>query len=494
MLSFLSVLTARLMRVGDVQRQSFLHFGTSVTVMVLGFLSTMAITHLTGSPSVPGGLFLFLSYLGIFSLISSGGLGGAAINYMGRKKQCVEYFSAYLALRILLLVASLLFLVLLSPYFYDLSVTGLYPWLLCAVAVTSLSDIAGTWVYGTGRAGFLQISTLVNNLMRILVQVLAVVAGYGVAGLAGGVVAGLVAGLLYLIPLCRIKPVRFTARTAEDLIRFSFWSLLASGGMVLYGNIDTILLGYFGSTSDVGLYRISLQLASFSLFTALALQTILYPKFAAWQNEGRRDLISAYLASAFSYSLLLALPVCVGGSILGGRLLYFLYGSPYQDAWSALVLLLATQVAYVFVYLWSMTLGALGMPRSGAIAALIAIAVNIPMNLILIPMYGITGAAAAILITVIIHACSACLFLKPHIRLTPDFRALRSISVSTGVMAFIVVSFVTLIPPSTVQVIGAAVGLGGGIYLFTLVRLEHGIDSALKKMVQDMGIVLPEWL
>nr|WP_319538300.1 polysaccharide biosynthesis C-terminal domain-containing protein [uncultured Methanospirillum sp.] len=494
MLSFLSDLTARLMRVGDVQRQSFLHFGTSVSVMILGFLSTMAITHLTSSPSVPGGLFLFLSYLGIFSLISSGGLGGAAITYMSREKQRVEYFSAYLALRLLLLVASLLFLVLLSPYFYDLSATGLFPWLLGAVAVTSLSDIAGTWVYGTGRAGFLQISTLVNNLIRILVQILAVVGGYGVAGLAGGVVAGLVAGLLYLVPLCRIRPIKFTARSAEDLIRFSFWSLLASGGMVLYGNIDTILLGYFGSTSDVGLYRISLQLASFSLFTALALQTILYPKFAAWQHEGRRDLISAYLASAFSYSLLLALPVCIGGSLLGGSLLYFLYGSPYQYAWPALVLLLATQVAYVFVYLWSMTLGALGMPRFSAMAALIATAVNIPLNLILIPDLGITGAAAAILITVVVHACSAYLYLKPHIRLTPDFRALRSIILASVIMVVGVSAFIAVIPPVTVFVVAAAVGLGGVIYLLTLIRLEHGIDSALRRMMQEMGIVLPEWL
>ncbi|WP_325630979.1 flippase [Methanospirillum sp.] len=494
MFSFLSDFTARLMRVGDVQRQSFLHFGTSVAVMVLGFLSTMAITHLTGSPSVPGGLFLFLSYLGIFSLISSGGLGGAAIAYMSPVKQREEYFSAYLALRILLLVVSLFVLVLFAPLLYDLSVTGLFPWLLGAVAVTSLSDIVGTWVYGTGRAGFLQISTLVNNLIRIIVQTLAVVAGFGVAGLAGGVVAGLVAGLIYLVPLCRFRPVLFNAKAAENLIRFSFWSLLASGGMVLYGNIDTILLGYFASTSEVGLYRIPLQLASFSLFSALALQTILYPKFVAWNNEGRRDLISAYLASALSYSLLLALPVCIGGSYLGGRLLYFLYGSPYEAAWPVLILLLITQVAYVFVYLWSMALGALGIPRAGAMAALIASVVNIPLNLILIPGFGITGAAAAILITVIVHACCAYKFLKPHIRLTPDFRALRSISLATGIMVVCVVCFVALIPPTTVEVVAAAVGVGGGIYLLTLIRLEHGIDSALRRMIQEMGIVLPEWL
>lgn len=494
MASFFSVFVNRLMRIGDVQRQSFLHFGTSVAVTVLGFLSTMAVTHLTGSPDVPGGYFLFLAYLGIFSLISSGGLGGAAVNYMSTEDQRDEYFSAYLTLRILLLAGSLLTLFLLSPVLVDLASIGLLPWLIGAVAVTSVADAGGTWLYGTGRAGYLQISTLINNLTRILVQIIAVLSGYGVAGLAGSVIAGLLVGTLYIIPQCRFRSQRFGIGHAEDLIRFSFWALLASGGMVIYGNIDTILLGYFASTTEVGLYRIALQLASFALFSALALNTILYPKFSSWQHDERRAWIERSLARALSYSLLLALPVCIGGLILGDKLLYFLYGSPYLAAASALTLLLAAQVAYVFVYLWTMTLSALGLPRVAAIAALIASAVNIPLNLLFIPVYGITGAAGAVLVTVIIHACCAGMYLKEHVRLTPDLRALRSICLATLIMAAFVAGFVTILPPAHVILVATAVFLGGGIYLLTLIRLERGIDTALRRMMQEMGIVLPEWL
>ena len=492
--SLISTLIHKLMQTGDVQRQSFLHFGTSITITVLGFLVTMAVTHLAGSPDVPGGYFLFLSYLGIFSLISSGGLGGAAVNLMSREGRKDEYFTAYLTLRTFLLFVSLGFLILISPFLIDLTATGLLPWLISAVAITSLSDIVGTWLYGSGKVGYLQISTLINNIIRIFIQFFAILAGYGIAGLAGSVVAGLIAGTFYLIPLCRFKPTRFTCDTAKDLLRFSFWSLLATGGMVMYGNIDAILLGYFSTTSEVGLYRIALQLASFSLFAALALNTILYPKFAAWKEDERKAWISSSLARAISYSLLLALPICLGGVILSDKLLYFLYGSPYESAGSVLVLLLFAQVAYIFVYLWSMTLGALGLFQKTAIAALIATSINLPLNWILIPIYGINGAAGAILLTVIIHAICIGVSLNRQISLSLDFRALRSIGIAAIAMGMGVSIFTYFIPPTQAFVVGIAIFLGAGIYILSLLHLERGIETALRKMIQEMGIVLSEWL
>jgi len=488
------ILTDLLLRIGDVQRQSFLHFGTSITVTVLGFLSTMAITHLTGSPDVPGGYFLFLAYLGIFSLISSGGLGGATVSLMGSGKRSGEYFSTYLTLRIFLLSGSIILLALLGAAMVDLTAAGLLPWLIGAVAATACADITGTWLYATGKVGYIQISNLINNLVRIMVQVLAILTGFGVAGLAGSVIAGLVAGSLYLIPLCHFRLGPVSRKSAEELITFSFWTLLASGGMVIYGNIDTILLGYFGSTHDVGLYRIALQLASFALFSALALNTILYPKFASWQHDERRAWIAGSLARAVSYSLLLALPVCVGGIILGDRLLYFLYGSPYLAAGFVLTLLLMAQVAYVFVFLWTMTLSALGMPKSAAVPALIASAVNIPLNLLFIPVFGITGAGVAILVTVLIHAVCAGGILSRYVGLTPDIRALKSICIATFCMTVVVGLFVLIIPLTHVLLLAGCVLLGAVSYFLTLVRLERGIDTALGRMMQEMGLVIPEWL
>lgn len=494
MRTLLHRLAAGLMQTGDLQRQSLLHFGTSVTVTVLGFLSTMAVTHLTGTPDVPGGYFLFLSYLGIFSLISSGGLGGAAVSLMGDGERREEVFSTYLLLRLLILAGSVSVLMVAAPVMTDLSAAGLVPWLVGAVLVTSLGDIAGTWLYGTGKAGYVQAGGLVNTLIRIPVQVAAVILGFGVAGLAGGVVAGLLAGACLLLPFCRFRMRLTSWKTAGEMLRFACWAFLASGGMILYGNIDTILLGYFASSSEVGLYRIALQLASFALFSALALQTILYPKFSSWRLDERREWIAGSLTRAISYSLLLALPVCIGGVLLGDSLLFYLYGSPYRSASLALSLLLASQVVYVFVYLWTMSLSALGRPRDAAVSALIACGVNISANLYLIPLAGLTGAAVAILVTVLIHAGCAGVLLSREIPLRVDTRALRSIGCATLIMAGLIWGVIQGVPVESAGTLALIVVLGAGVYFLVLFRLERHIDTAIRKMMRDMGVVLPPWL
>jgi len=36
--------------------------------------------------------------------------------------------------------------------------------------------------------------------------------------------------------------------------------------------------------------------------------------------------------------------------------------------------------------------------------------------------------------------------------------------------------------------------LGAGVYFLVLFRLERHIDTAIRKMMRDMGVVLPPWL
>lgn len=282
----------KFLQIGDVQRQSLIHFSTSILTMAAGFLSTICITHWLGTPDTPGGFFLFLSYLGIFQLISSGGLGGAAVRLMNEKNYRDEYFSAFVVMRFILLIGSIAIIILMMPYLYDLTNVGLGIWLLAAVIISSLSDITGTYLYGTGMSGILQVTNLMNNLVRIGVQVIAVFLGYGIFGLAGSVIAGLVVGLLISFRYADFHLVRFDPVMMKNLMIFSAWAFFASGGMIVYTNADVILIGYYLTNADVGIYRIAIQLAYVGLFSALAISTIMYPKIVIWKREHNSALIA----------------------------------------------------------------------------------------------------------------------------------------------------------------------------------------------------------
>ena len=100
------------------------------------------------------------------------------------------------------------------------------------------------------------------------------------------------------------------------------------------------LLDYYVPSTDVSVYRIAFQLTSPATFTTVALQTTLYPKISRWHADGALDRVTLSLARAVTYSLLLAVPVAVGGWILGDRLLYFFYGAGFAAGAPALAVLL----------------------------------------------------------------------------------------------------------------------------------------------------------
>ena len=118
------------------------------------------------------------------------------------------------------------------------------------------------------------------------------------------------------------------------------------------------------------------------------------------------------LARAFTYSLFLAIPTCIGGWILGERLLYYLYGASFTAGTIALFFLLLVQVVNVFMFLGTMSLNALNHPKDAFWITVIAATANILLDIILIPVLGITGAAIATLIAMTLNAIGALMFLS----------------------------------------------------------------------------------
>ena len=130
-------------------------------------------------------------------------------------------------------------------------------------------------------------------------------------------------------------------------------------------------------------------------------------KSAIGETQGQIAEIENSLARAFTYSLFLAIPTCIGGWILGEKLLYYLYGASFVEGTPALFFLLLVQIVNVFMYLGTMSLTALNRPKDAFWITVIAAIANILLDLTLIPVMGITGAAVATLIAMTIQ-CTWC--------------------------------------------------------------------------------------
>ncbi|MDD3622603.1 MAG: flippase [Methanofollis sp.] len=481
------------MGIDPVRRQSLISLISTISLTLAGFVATMYFTHVLGKATY-GAYALFLAYYGIFNLIGDGGFGGAAVKRISEGSERNEYFTAFLVLRVLLLAVSVTALLALRPYIDNLQGEGILFWLVLALVIGVFTGVAGNGVYGEGKVGVNQGGGLLNNLVKILLQVVAVFLGYGAAGLVGGFIAGLFAGGIFNFKFLTLRPARFTRRHLRNLSTFSFWIFLASSGVIVFSYADTILIGYFMTDADVGVYQIAFQFTTAAAFTTTALRTTLYPKISRWHAEGHSTWISNALSRAFTYSLILAVPVAVGGWVLGEHLLYFFYGAGFAEGTVVLSILLLVQVINVFMYLQTMALNAINRPRESFYATGTAAVVNITLDLALIPLIGIEGAAIATLVTMLVNAAIARYYLSKQIAVSLERGPTLHILLAAGTMALVVLTYRALIPLSNVFLVLAAVALGAIVYGLVLLKTDRGIHDELRDLVAQLGVPWPRWL
>lgn len=474
------------MGIGAVQRQSIISLIWQVAFTFLGLLSTMYFAHAVGA-GVLGAYFLFLAYLGTIGMVTDGGFGGAAIKRISEGEEQDAYFSAFFVLRSLFVTVTVIALILLRNYFVDLNNEGTFVWLLLALIVSIFHGSISYGIAGRGKMGIFSTCGFINNVSRILIQVVAIYLGFGVAGLAGGFVLGmLVAGIIEL-RFFDLRLRSFGWRHVKSLSTFSFWLFLTSGGVLVFLYADTVMIGYFMGNADVGVYKVVIQLTTAATFTTHAMLQTLWPKVSRWGKTGETGLIEESLSRAFSYSFLLAVPVFFGGILLGDKLLYFFFGAEFERGYSTLIIWSIVHIINIFQFFFTSYLSALNRQKDSFKATAIAALLNIVLNLLLIPVMGIVGAAIASLASLALNAIMARQILSKIINIRFEHDSLMNILKASFVMSLLVLGYRLSIPLSSVWLTIFPIVFGGAVYAILILKFDKKIYDELKGIVAQMN-------
>ena len=481
------------MSIDAIKRQSIVSLIWQIALTFIGFLSTIYFAHAVGA-SVLGGYFLFLAYLSIINLVADGGFGGAAIKRISEGEEQDAYFSAFIVLRSVFVTLVVVVLIAFRSYFVDLNDAGTFIWLILALIVGILGGVIQSGINGCGKMGISATAGFINSFSRIIVQVIAVFLGYGVAGLTGGFVVGIVVSSIVQLRFFDLHFVRFGWRHIKSLATFSVWVFLISSGAIVFSTADTVLIGYYLSNTDVGVYRIILQFTLLASFTTVALGSTLYPKISRWGKTGETGLIEESLSRAFTYSLVLAIPMFAGGVLLGDKLLYYFYGSEFGQGYMTMVILFIVQIVNIFYFFLSSYLSALDHLKDLFKITVVAVVANIVLNAALIPVIGIAGAAIATLVTMGLNAVLALWVLSKMLTIRLEAGSLLNILKASVVMSLFVGVYRMLIPLSNVWLALVPVVLGGIIYGVLVLKFDRKIYEELKGIMLQMNVVWPEWL
>ncbi|MCK5895970.1 MAG: oligosaccharide flippase family protein [Cocleimonas sp.] len=161
--------------------------------------------------------------------------------------------------------------------------------------------------------------------------------------------------------------------------------------------VDTLMVGWYLQNEDVALYSVAAKISFISLFFLGALDATIYPRLLSTFHNQREKLRTFFWQStALVISILLVVTLLM--LILAYWLLLF-FGDQYVSAKTTLIILLVAQ----FLRATSLTFSFMFIIREKVrylnIVLVLALIVDLVCNVVLVPQYGIEGAAVSTLIT-----------------------------------------------------------------------------------------------
>lgn len=242
-----------------------------------------------------------------------------------------------------------------------------------------------------------------QNTVLLAVGIPVLLAGGGPTGLISAMAAaaltssGLAAVLLRRRLALRLGIVR-SLRDVREFLR-SAWPIAATGAVTtLYDRVDVVLLSKLGTAAQVGFYSVPLTILYNTYVIPGVVSSAFFPLLSAQLQESRRVARTAF-------GLMVRLFVLGGGAlalILGAGaadLLPWVFGSRYGASVGAMEILSPLVLLSFLNYLLWYTLLAGHQERGKALAMLVGLALNVTLNVILIPRNGVEGAATALLVT-----------------------------------------------------------------------------------------------
>jgi len=341
-------------------------------------------------------------------------------------------------------------------------------------AGVAIENVGRTWYalfQAYERMEFVSLSLSVQRIITAAAAVTALELGYGLVAVSLIYLAGSGLGLLVAVWSMR----RFVVVPRLELDRSRFVPLLRAGLPIGVATLlftilirfDAVLLSFLkgGNNRQVGIYGAAFRLVEATMFISWSFGTAALPWLARHGGEaGDAQLVRGYELGLKVITAVL-MPMGLVFAVLADDIIDLLYGHQYESSAVPLQLLGALTVLYGINYFTATALTAHDRPGLFSRLFIVVIAVNVVSNLILIPPYGATGAAASAALSGVLLAA---LGLRQSARAIGTIRVTRAFAGPiAGGAAMTVVLWLAR------GNLAAAVVLGGATYVAGLAAFER---------------------
>lgn len=405
-----------LMAGSKILRGSLLIMISMLFFRVGGFIYKFIIARMLG-PSGYGIFGLTLPFIGVFQILSAAGFPPAIAKFVAQHKAVGEYDKARQVIitstkLMMFLGVSFGLLMFFSANWIAITIFSKPEMTIPLQAVSLImpfSVIVGAFrgaFQGIYKMELIVVSRAVEQLFTILLGIALVAIGFYAVGAILGTGLGFLASAVVSYILFRkyvwtmfAKPevnisLREELRLLKTLLAFSIpVTITALSEMAIY-DVSTLVIGYYLALKFVGYYTAADPFARIPLIISLSVATVILPAASEAASLKNKALLDKYVTESYRYVILTVFPLCVGIALFAGPIISIL-GSNYLPGAPVLSILVIGMTFYsLFMVSASITQG-VGHPRVPMYTLLLGTVINIALNFLMIPLYGIIGAAIA---------------------------------------------------------------------------------------------------
>jgi len=314
-----------------------------------------------------------------------------------------------------------------------------------AGALTTAAQSAFT---GYERMELYSATITFQAIVKTILAPALVIMGFGAFGaILGTTIATLISGLISItilyLTLYRNSPNPNNEKpkiteTTKTMLRYglplSILTILAGSLQQFYN----FLIAVYCTDAIIGNYQAAVNFSVLITFFATPISTVLFPAFSKLNPQKEDEMFKNVFQYSVKYAAVLVVPAAAAVMALSQPAVSTLFGEKYTYAPLFLALM---SVSYLYSAFGSLSLGSLinsqGRTEVNLKLTLISSAIGLPLSLLLIPNYGITGLIATTLTAGVPSLITGLWWVKKHLKVTVNWASSAKILMSSALAALI---------------------------------------------------------
>ena len=406
-----------------------------VVVKILGIILVIYIARILGASGY--GEFAFaLSFVSIMSIFAELGIVDTSTRELSRSQDNEKNFSGIFTLGVVLCLImlaatfALSFFITLDP---DIRATI---WILgIFISSNSLFSVIFSFLRARQKMEYEALIKVFQSLGNAIVVFWVLFYTPSVENVSYGYMASnlIMLALLLVFFNFYFQPIRLKwEKYSLDILKMSWPLSLGFMASWIYISINSVMLGYFNLIIENGWYNAASKIAIAAVIPASLLVKTFYPMLSKFYVSSRDKLQKSwdYLAQSMIF---LAVPMVTGVVILAPKIIDAFYGSSFYPSILALQLLIFVVAIGFINFPYSIILVVADQQKKNFILIVAGAAVNIVLNILLIPIYSFYGTIISTIISSVLVLFSTMALSK---RLTPIYLFDRKLITATLISIF----------------------------------------------------------